>query len=201
MQIFSNLAISLDGKIGFAKRGLYWLGTPEDRREMLRIRARADAVIFGASTFRSHPKRIPGRMNVLVSRTLRGIQFHGPEFRDPKTPWVIFCGPGRAKALSEKVLPHVRVIEWTGAKAAVSQLRRLGVRALLVEGGGEIMWEFVKYRLIREFHVTLTPKILGGSSAPTLVDGAGFSPGRELKLKLLRARPVKNEIFLTYRAV
>src|SRR6478672_6851800 len=52
MFIFSNLAISLDGKIGTRKRNLFPLGTAEDRREMNILRLQCDALLMGASTLR-----------------------------------------------------------------------------------------------------------------------------------------------------
>ena len=61
------------------------------------------------------------------------------------------------------------------------------------------MWDFVQPGLIDEFYVTLTPRIIGGAAAPTLVDGLGFEPGSVLNLKLKSCRRVKNELYLIYR--
>jgi riboflavin biosynthesis pyrimidine reductase len=60
------------------------------------------------------------------------------------------------------------------------------------------MWEFAKENLIDEYHVTLTPKILGGRDSPTLVDGLGFKPKDILNLKLQQSRVVGDEIYLVY---
>ena len=54
MLVFSNLATSLDGKIATPSRVLYPLGTAEDRRQMQRLRARSDVVVFGASSLRAY---------------------------------------------------------------------------------------------------------------------------------------------------
>ena len=45
---------------------------------------------------------------------------------------------------------------------------------LLVEGGGELNWEFARLDLIDELFVTVAPTLLGGRDAPTLLEGAGF---------------------------
>jgi riboflavin biosynthesis pyrimidine reductase len=60
------------------------------------------------------------------------------------------------------------------------------------------MWNFVKYNLIDEYHVTLTPRLLGGAQSPTLIDGEGFTPPQTLNLKLRQCRVVGNEVYLTY---
>jgi riboflavin biosynthesis pyrimidine reductase len=54
MFVFSNLATSLDGKIATVSRVHFPLGSPADRRQMLVLRKRADAVIVGASTLRAY---------------------------------------------------------------------------------------------------------------------------------------------------
>jgi riboflavin biosynthesis pyrimidine reductase len=163
MFVFSNLAISLDGKIDTKKRSARVLGTSADHREMKRLRGLADAVVIGGATFRSHPVLIPGVLNVIWSRKIKG----GPRFRN--------------------------------AKEILSHLKSRGVKRVLVEGGGEVMWEFIKHDLIDEFHVTLTPWIIGGKTAPTLVDGEGFLPGKIRNLRLVSVKKVRDEIFLVYR--
>ena len=60
------------------------------------------------------------------------------------------------------------------------------------------MWDFVQLNLINEYHVTLTPRVIGGTHAPTLVDGAGFTPARVVNLRLKSLRRVKDELYLVY---
>ncbi len=63
------------------------------------------------------------------------------------------------------------------------------------------MWDFSSAHLIQEYHVTLTPKIIGGATAATLVDGRGFLPKEILNLKLKQCRVIGNEIYLVYQAL
>jgi 2,5-diamino-6-(ribosylamino)-4(3H)-pyrimidinone 5'-phosphate reductase len=84
------------------------------------------------------------------------------------------------------------------AKQVIRALEQRGYRKLLVEGGGQVMWDFVKDNLIDEYHVTLTPKLIGGTKAPTLVDGPGFEPSKVLNLKLKKCVRAGDELYLTY---
>jgi riboflavin biosynthesis pyrimidine reductase len=170
MFVFSNLAISLDGKIGTADRSITHLGSPADLKEMLALRKRADAILFGASTLRAYEKpcRAPGRRKQPINVEGRAE--------------ILCLTPGRAAA------PQI-----------LKALAARGVKRLLIEGGGNVMWQFVERDLIDEYHVTLTPQLIGGTESPTLVDGAGFPANRLLKLKLARLRRVGDEIFLVYR--
>lgn len=88
-----------------------------------------------------------------------------------------------------------------GANVARDALRELVMRGysrVLVEGGGQVMWDFVRDDLIDEYHVTLTPKLIGGIDSPTLVDGAGLEPADVLNLKLKKVKRVGDELYLTY---
>lgn len=49
-----------------------------------------------------------------------------------------------------------------------------GISSILVEGGGEINWSFIKQNLFDELIITVSPVIIGGKNATTLVDGTGY---------------------------
>lgn len=212
MFVFSNLATSLDGKIATTSRVLFPLGTDEDRRQMDVLRRKCDAVLMGASTFRvfKKPCLILGAsqhpINIILSSTLEGISPSWEFFRHPGLRRILFVSH---LATTRKIKPFLKTSEVIQLKKpsrgrsvpqqVIQHLENHGVIRLLVEGGGNVMWDFVKDHLIDEFHVTLTPKIIGGSEAPTLVDGKGFSPKEVAELKLLEHRVVGDEIYLVYR--
>lgn len=211
MFIFSNLATSLDGKIGTRDRGLFLLGTPKDHRMMSVLRAKADAVIMGASTLRSFKgpalvrksKKQP--INIVLSGSLKGLSPRWKFFTERSTQKIVFVGskaPTARVREFEKVAVVCRLKNPTSKNPTslqiVKYLEKLGIKKLLVEGGGGLMWDFVQLNLIDEYHVTLTPRLLGGAHAPTLVDGVGFSPNRVVNLRLKSLRRVNDELFLVY---
>jgi len=53
-------------------------------------------------------------------------------------------------------------------------LYNLGIRSILLEGGGTINWSFIKNNLIDEIRLTISPWIVGGKDAVSLVEGKGF---------------------------
>ena len=78
-------------------------------------------------------------------------------------------------------------------------LSKKKIKTLLVEGGGTVNWEFVKQGLVDELIITITPYIIGGKNAITLVDGEGFSLIQKAsKLKLKKTSRLGNEIILHY---
>ncbi|MBI2711674.1 MAG: dihydrofolate reductase family protein [Bdellovibrio sp.] len=214
MFVFSNLATSIDGKIGTQERGFFLLGTKEDHKQMLRLRKKSDAVLIGASTLRSFKKpiKIPNRkhqpLNVLFSSQLQGISPEWEYFRDPQTQRVLFIttplDPKRTKAFEKS--SEIVVLQKNSRKSPVAlqmmrNLEKRGIHRLLVEGGGGLMWEFVRGNWLDEIHLTLTPRIVGGSKAPTLVDGVGFRPSDVLGLQLKKVKRLGNELFLIYQRI
>ncbi len=212
MFIFSNLATSIDGKIASNDRSFFPIGTPYDRKHMVKLRSRCDAILIGASTLRcfkkpslaSKSQKQP--INIILSKNLDGISFDWPFFQSSLIRRLFFVD----KQIPKNKLRHLRkfaevyVLKKPTAKQPIAvqivdTLTSLGVKRLLIEGGGNVMWHFVRHHLIDEYHVTLTPKLIGGETAPTLVDGEGFATKNILSLRLHQCRRLRNELYLTYR--
>lgn len=217
MLIFSNLATSLDGKIATPSRVLYPLGTAADQRQMQVLRKKSDVVVFGASSLRAFrlPCTISGPLarglgkqpaNAVLSSALEGISPAWPFFKRPGFHRILFVSE-KAKVARLKLFERsCEIVVLKNPRLSFSTTRQLiwalqdrGYRKILVEGGGSVMWDFVSENLIDEYHVTLTPKLIGGIDSPTLVDGAGFEPREVVNLKLKSCRKVGDELYLTYR--
>jgi 2,5-diamino-6-(ribosylamino)-4(3H)-pyrimidinone 5'-phosphate reductase len=68
-----------------------------------------------------------------------------------------------------------------------------------VEGGGTVNWQFIKHGLVDEVIIAITPYLIGGKKAISLVDGNGFSKiQNSKKLKLKKINKLGNEIVLHY---
>jgi len=209
MFIFSNLATSLDGKIATHDRQHFYLGTPADRREMQRLRKRADAVLMGASTLRAFKEPLAVRgtkkqpLNVVLSSSLKGVSPSWKFFKRKDIRRVLFTGVATPVARLRKFegIADLAFLDPKKPLAGqiVRELERLGVKKLLIEGGGGVMWDFVREGLLEEINVTLTPWIVGGRDSPTLVEGEGFPAGGGQRLKIVRVKRVAQELFLTYR--
>jgi 2,5-diamino-6-(ribosylamino)-4(3H)-pyrimidinone 5'-phosphate reductase len=81
----------------------------------------------------------------------------------------------------------------------VKILGKQKIKTVLLEGGGKINWEFLKNNLVDEFFITITPLILGGKNAISLVQGEGFSKiSKSTQLRLKRITRLENELVLNY---
>ncbi len=73
----------------------------------------------------------------------------------------------------------------------------------MVEGGGEINWSIIKNNLFDELIVTISPFIIGGKDAITLVEGKGFDKIKKcVKLELSKTQKRNNgEIVIHYKNI
>ena len=216
--VYANLAVTLDGKIASFDREDFSLGSRADRLEMDRLRARADAVIWGGETLRTarHPARVreeslarerlakglpPHPANVLITKS--GVFLDNlPWFESDEVERLIFTGPEGERRLTEDRAggAHIVILDEAEplAPQVLAHLGECGMKNMLLEGGGSLVWEFARY--IDAFHVTLTPWLAGGASAPTFMDGPGFPSGEFLGLTLEEVRREGDELFLRYKA-
>ena len=79
-------------------------------------------------------------------------------------------------------------------------LRWLGgheVSSLLVEGGGEVHWSFLKEGLAHRVHAFVAPLLLGGREAVPAVGGAGFgSPQEGVRLRFSEVCRIGDDLMI-----
>lgn len=84
-------------------------------------------------------------------------------------------------------------------------LRRLwdrGVTRILLEGGGTLNWSMLSEGLVDEVSVAISPRILGGADAVTLVDGTGVERVKDaVKLRLVGTKAYGSDTVLRYRVM
>jgi len=212
------MAISLDGRIGTHKREHITLGTRHDRLLMDKLRARNDAVIVGAGTVRhdGYPVIVrdkatrerhgksgsPHPLNVILSRELN-LPLNRPIFTNSDISRLILTTRGASASRLkrfEKIAEVVVVPRKTIPAAVVlTELAKRGIKSVLLEGGGETHYEFARAGLIDELYVTITPRLIGGKGAPSLLDGKGFLKADHIRLELMSTRRIEDELFLRYK--
>ena len=208
MKVVSNTAVSLDGRINTRERRFSFFGSARDHARMSRLRAEADAVLVGGATFRNWPHPAlpdaadrPGLetrpWNVVVSRSL-DVPL-APSFIAEPAIRPLFVT--HATAVRPGFPSEVEAWPGEGDVPVAWILERLaarGVERLLVEAGGDLLFQFLAADALDEMHVTLCPIVVGGD-APSLVDGAGFDRDGVRRLHLVASEIEGDEVFLHYR--
>jgi len=208
--VFFNQVSSLDGKIAPHGNDAYSLGTKTDLKWLRQLRNESDVVVMGASTLRSWKrpclaaKKSHRITNAILTSDGRGLDPKWAFFKSDEINRIIFYTKKLDRNFEQAVFSQCQLIPLHPKKNVAPQivdtLVALGHRAILVEGGGGLMWEFAKENLIQDYFVTLTPKILGGTTSPSLVAGPGFPGGQELNLRLKAVKKIGNELYLRYGA-
>ncbi len=213
------LAMSADGKISDIARSTGVFGSKTDYAHVEYQVAIADAVLAGAGTLRvggtamrvQSPELLEQRQQqgkppqpVQIVCSLSGdIDPKLPFFRQPVPRWLVTTEAGAVRwetQLGFDRLFHAKTdsknIDLT---AALAEIWELGIQTIAVLGGGELIASLFAEQLIDELWLTVCPLILGGTTAPTPVDGVGFPLALAPRLELLEVKPVEQEVFLHYR--
>ncbi|MEM4293830.1 MAG: dihydrofolate reductase family protein, partial [Thermoplasmata archaeon] len=81
----------------------------------------------------------------------------------------------------------------------VEELEKLGIKRMLVEGGGTVIWEFLSRRLVDEMNVYVGSIVIGGKDAPTVADGEGAGSLEDvIRLKLQGIERLGDGVLLRY---
>jgi 5-amino-6-(5-phosphoribosylamino)uracil reductase len=84
-------------------------------------------------------------------------------------------------------------------EVVLARLTQLGFNRLALLGGGALVASLFEVDAIDEVWLTICPLILGGTTAPTPVEGLGFSVEQARRLQLVSVTPVEQELFVCYR--
>jgi len=220
--VLVNMALSADGKIASARRGVNHFSSPHDEHHLYTLRGTVDALLNGARTVDTTPVKMdagPRRYRQL--RLRRGLTEHplrviasgsgsvdltAEVFRHPVSPILILtttrCAPSRFRAFQKSGAEvYTSPSSEINFLEALQYLHRLHkVRRLLCEGGGALNDALFSADLIDEIHLTLCPRIIGGRDAPTLSDGHGIARlADSRRFQLAKRRRIGDELYLTYR--
>jgi len=219
--VFSNFAMTADGKIAFADHKFVPFSSRRDREHMMELRATTDAVMCGTRTIEEAGTLLgPGgvkfcklrRKNGLAEYSLRVIVSGSGSvdpnlgiFKTRSSPIIVLTTARISKANLQKLKAVASAVKICGQReinfrAALGWLRaKWNVQRLLCEGGGELHGTLVRAGLVDEIHLTICPKILGGRTAPTIADGLGFARLVDAtKFGLTSTKRVKAELFTVF---
>ena len=208
--VIFSAAITLDGKLA-TRTGDSKLSSKKDKIRVHKLRSKVDAILIGRNTVEIDDPLLSAR-NIRKKNPIRIILDSNATIRTnskilktcSRIPTIIAVSKKAPKKNLQKLEKFpVQVIvcgNYTvNIKKLLGILKRKGIKNILVEGGGTTNWAFVKENLVDEAIITITPYLVGGVTATTLVDGDGFSTVvKSIRLKLKNVSKMKNEVILHY---
>ncbi len=216
----ANFAMTWDGRISTRARTPADFSSPLDKRRLLEIRARADAIIVTALTAkidrmtmglpdaalraaREQRGQVPYPLRVLLTNSGR-LDLSCPVFEKTFSPIVIFSTtkmPKRTRlALESRATLHLDSGDRVDLRAMMITLHREHqVRRAHCEGGGTLLRSLLEAELLDELFLTLCPRIFGSAQAPTVTGPPGDFLPKSTVCKLVKLETVGGECFLQYR--
>jgi 2,5-diamino-6-(ribosylamino)-4(3H)-pyrimidinone 5'-phosphate reductase len=184
--VIINCALSADGKIASPTGKQMKISCDEDIKRMYRLRNECDAVLVGVGTILSddpkltvkekyikHPKQ---PLRVVLDSKGR-TPSHALVLNDT-TKTLIITAKGTKKTYNGS---HIEVVNCEtdrngliDVKGVLDFLYQKGVRTLLVEGGGTVIWNFLKNKVVDDLYIFIRSCIIGGKETPTVAEGEGI---------------------------
>ncbi len=209
--VILSAAASLDGKIA-TKSGDSRLSSRKDKIRVYKLRATVDAILVGKNTVKrddpiltvhqvkgKNPIRIILDSNATISTKSRIIK------TCDKIPTIIAVSKKASNKSLAKLRKHpLKIIVCGDSIVNLNKLLqilwKLKIKKILVEGGGTVNWEFINQNLFDEVIVTITPLLVGGKNAISMVEGKGFSKIiKSKKLHLEKILRLGNELVIYYK--
>ena len=169
-----KFAASLDGKLATRERDSKWITSAAARAFARKLRSRYDAVLVGANTVLADDPHLGARakgrrdpLRVILDARLR-IPLAARVLRDQNGPVAVSSRAPKSKKtrLMKRGIP---VITFAGSTvplpALLAQLRKRGITSVLVEGGGNVLGQFLDARAADRVYVFYGPLLIGGGNA------------------------------------
>lgn len=186
-----SFAMSLDGKIATNTGDSKYISGPQSSAFVHRLRDRHDGILVGINTvIADHPRlttRLPNGKGHDAARIILDSQLRIP-LDEPllhlvsTARTIVICrkdaDPARKVALERLDVVVIGIPDPhspEGLREALIRLKGIGIRSILVEGGGTVHFSFIEQRLFDLVFVTIAPIVIGGETAKPAVGGRGFA--------------------------
>ena len=215
-----NVAMSADGKLSTRERRQVKISGAQDFNRVDRLKASSDAVMVGIGTVLADDPSLTVKGEECRQRRInRGADEHPARIvvdsraRIPPEASILHKGTGlRIVAVSENADPdkvaalkEYATVIVAGKKevdlsALMDALGTMGIQRVMVEGGGQLIAGLIRAGLVDEIYTFIGNLIIGGSDAPTLVDGEGFIKEEEFpRLTLIETSRIESGILLHWK--
>ena len=217
-----NVAMSADGKLSTRERRQVKISGVQDFARVDQMKAGSDAVMVGIGTvIADDPSLTVKSPAARMERQKLGLDEHPVRVvidslaRVPLAASVLTKGEGkrvivvskRADAKKIVALKNVATVIVAGdhqidLSHAMDELGGMGIKRLMVEGGGTLIGALFRAGLVDECYSFVGNIIIGGKDAPTLADGIGCVKESEFtRLALIEAQRIEDGILLHWTVV
>ncbi|WP_091107304.1 RibD family protein [Micromonospora citrea] len=215
--VLLSCATSLDGYLDDASAQRLLLSNEADLDRVDEVRAGCDAILVGAGTVRrDDPRLLVRSARRRAARLARGLSASPTKvtvtgcgdldpaarfFTTGEADRIVYCASPAAEQTGQRLAGRATVVD-AGERVdpawALADLAGRGVERLMVEGGANVLGQFLTAGLADELHLVVAPFFVGDRRAPRFVGDGTFPwhPGR--RARLVETRQIGDVVLLRY---
>ena len=210
-------AMTLDGKIAAFTGDARWVTGDDARLRVHRMRSEYMGIMVGSGTVKTDDPLLNCRLEGehrqpvrIVVDSKASVAFDSQVVRTARVFPLLVAHTVQADEEQLEMIQEagggtLLCEEKDGRVDITDLLKKLGARGIdsvLLEGGGELNYTFVKAGVIDEVYAFIAPKIVGGRTAKTPVEGEGFKRmGEALELSPFAVEAIGRDILLMARPI
>jgi 2,5-diamino-6-(ribosylamino)-4(3H)-pyrimidinone 5'-phosphate reductase len=220
--VFLCTGMSLDGKISNHKKECSPISSDDNRDMLYDARIEADVIMIGGNTLRlddsgltikgeerqkmrAEAGKSAAPIKVVIISDANDIETTGDFFNKGSGEKIVFTttktSAEKIIELKEKASVHVLGVEKVDLEKAMEFLYEEGVRSVLVEGGGELIFSLLEKDLVDEVRLKIGNIIIGGRNTATFVDGEGFDLLKTKKVEFQSVIQEQNHILVKAKII
>ena len=188
-----SYAQSVDGSIACDNRLPIQLSGPESAVLTHQIRAASDAILIGIGTLLADDPRLTARLAkgsnpqpIILDTHLRTPLSARLVTQSDLSPWIINAKDNHSNQIEALKNAGATPLPCGTAQdgkidlhALMAMLAQMQINSLMVEGGAKVITSFIHSRLIDQFIITVSPRLVGGLP---VIDANGLNLNTNLTL-------------------
>jgi diaminohydroxyphosphoribosylaminopyrimidine deaminase/5-amino-6-(5-phosphoribosylamino)uracil reductase len=210
--VILKAGMTLDGKIATASGESQWITGEAARRHAHRLRSQVDAVMVGIGTVLKDDPQLTSRLQGRVRQPLRVIvdstaripltaRVLSPSLRAGTLVATTELAPKRRVVRLSELGTNVLILSAQNGRvplrALLTELGRLSVTSLMIEGGSELNASALQEGLVDRTVFYVAPRLLGGQYAKDVIGGRSLRHLAEAVLvEELRVRRIGGDLLV-----
>jgi diaminohydroxyphosphoribosylaminopyrimidine deaminase / 5-amino-6-(5-phosphoribosylamino)uracil reductase len=162
--VLLKAGMTLDGKLATITGESQWITSEASRQKSLELREEYDAILAGGGTVRADNPRLTRRLGLNTSAAgwMRVILDRSSVV--PPDATVLTDGRSTMHITKDADLDEL-----------LADLYERGIHSVIVEGGSQILSEFIRRGMWQKMILFVAPMVIGGSTAPSIFAGEGIA--------------------------
>jgi len=212
-----SCAMSIDGHLDSAMPRRLAMSNAADLDRVDQVRSENDAIMVGASTIRRDDPRLlvkggarrirrmaAGLPSSPIKVTVTSSGDLSPDaefFTTGDVDKIVYSPTARARGLGSRLGSAAAVVglgERVTMADVLDDLADRGIQRLMVEGGGNLLTQFLAADLVDELHLVIAPFFVGEDRAPRVVGPATFPWTAARRAVLADTRQIGDVVLLRY---